>query len=106
MSQRLAHTYRRPPLLRACDPQRMNWLWRLICEAGQWQPAQIMEALQAAQIPVDFGRVRSWTVPDTDEAFFPMNLAEVERNLRALITLRQARPAPLQPDDGIVSAPS
>ena len=44
--------YRRPPLLRATDPQRMNWLWRLVCELAELRPADVVEALHAAQIPV------------------------------------------------------
>lgn len=83
--------YRRPPLVRATDPQRMNWLWRLVCEVAEIRPVEVVEALHSLQIPVDQQRARSWTVSDRDDNFFPMSIAEVERNLRALLVLRTAR---------------
>lgn len=83
--------YRRPPLVRATDPQRMNWLWRLICEVAEIRPAEVVEALHSLKIPVDQQRARSWTVSDRDDSFFPMSIAELERNLRALQVLRTAR---------------
>lgn len=83
--------YRRPPLVRATDPQRMNWLWRLVCEVAEIRPAEVVEALHSLQVPVDQQRARSWTVSDRDDSFFPMSIAEVERNLRALVELRAAR---------------
>ncbi len=83
--------YRRPPLVRATDPQRMNWLWRLVCEVAEIPPAEVVEALHALQVPVDQQRARSWTVSDRDDSFFPMSIAEVERNLRALVEFRAAR---------------
>lgn len=83
--------YRRPPMNRGIDPQRLNWLWRLVCELGEVAPEEVVEALHAAVVPVDAKRARSWVVSDQDPAFFPITLAELERNLRALIALRQAR---------------
>jgi len=83
--------YRRPPMARATDPQRMNWLWRLFCEVADIRPAEVVEALHTMQIPVDQQRVRSWIVSDRDDSFFPVSIAEVERNLRALLVLRTAK---------------
>lgn len=82
--------YRRPPLVRATDPQRMNWLWRLVCELAELRPADVVEALHAAQVPVDLARVRSWVVSDREDNFFPISIAELERNLRALLAQRAA----------------
>lgn len=82
--------YRRPPLVRATDPQRMNWLWRLVCELAELRPTDVVEALHAAQIPVDLARARSWVVSDRDDNFFPLSIAELERNLRALLAVREA----------------
>lgn len=82
--------YRRPPMTRGTDPQRMNWLWRLICEVADVRPADVVEALHATQVPVDQSRARSWFVSDRDDNFFPISIAEVERNLRALLLLREA----------------
>jgi hypothetical protein len=81
--------YRRPPLVRATDPQRMNWLWRLVCDLAELRPADVVEALHAVQIPVDLARARSWVVSDRDDNFFPISIAELERNLRALLALRE-----------------
>jgi hypothetical protein len=81
--------YRRPPLVRATDPQRMNWLWRLVCELAELRPTDVVEALHAVQIPVDLARARSWVASDRDDNFFPILIAELERNLRALLALRE-----------------
>ena len=83
--------YRRPPMTRGIDPQRMNWLWRLICEVGSVDSVEVMGALHAAQIPVDLRRVKSWTVSDREASFFPITLAELERNLRCVLALRHAQ---------------
>ena len=83
--------YRRPPMTRGIDPQRINWLWRLICELGSVDSREVMEALHAAQVPVDLRRVDSWTVSDREASFFPITLAEMERNLRCVLALRHAR---------------
>jgi hypothetical protein len=75
---------------RATDPQRMNWLWRLVCEVAELGPADVVEALHASQVAVDQTRARSWFVSDRDDSFFPITIAEVERNLRAVLLLREA----------------
>ena len=81
--------YRRPPMTRATDPQRMNWLWRLVCELAELRPSEVVEALHATQVPVDQARVRSWFVSDRDDSFFPITIAEMERNLRAVLRQRE-----------------
>jgi uncharacterized protein YehS (DUF1456 family) len=78
-------------MARATDPQRMNWLWQLFCEVAEIRPPEVLAALHALQIPVDLQRVRSWTVSDRDDGFFPVSIAEVERNLRALVVSRRAK---------------
>jgi hypothetical protein len=97
--------YRRPPMTRGIDPQRMNWLWRLICELGSVPSAEVMEALHAAQVPVDLRRVDSWTVSDREASFFPITLAELERNLRCVLALRHARAAAVKELQRVSSAP-
>ena len=82
--------YRRPPLVRGTDPQRMNWLWRLVCQTADLVPADVVDALHAAGIPVDLARAHSWIVSDREDSFFPISIAEMERNLRALLALREA----------------
>ena len=85
----LSKPYRRPPMSRAIDPQRMNWLWRLVCEVADVHPAEVAEALQVTHVPVDLGRVRSWVAGDEEEGFLSISIAEIERNLRALVLLRE-----------------
>jgi hypothetical protein len=89
--------YRRPPMTRGIDPQRMNWLWRLVCDVGAIEATEVVEALHATGVPVDARRVKSWVVSDREDSFFPITIAELERNLRAMAVFRQAnanRPAP------------
>ncbi len=85
---------------RATDPMRMNWLWRLICEVADVQAVEMVEALQDMQVAVDLRRVRSWSVSDRDDSFFPMTIAEVERNMRALVLSRIAMRADRGEPDG------
>ncbi len=82
--------YRRPPPARGVDPQRINWLWRLICELASVESVEVVAALHAQSVPVNLRRVQSWTVSDREASFFPITLAEMERNVRALIALRQS----------------
>ncbi|HUW54870.1 MAG TPA: hypothetical protein VMV99_15775 [Rhodanobacter sp.] len=89
----LQRLYRRPPMNRGVDPMRMNWLWRLVCEVADLKPADVIEALHAAHVPVDLQRVHSWIAMEKDDFFFPLTLAELERNLRALALFRRTREA-------------
>jgi len=80
----------------------MNWLWRLICETAELDMAELLEALHAAQISIDLSRMRRWSVSDRDDAFFPMSIAEIERNLRMLVALRKAKKAgPAAPNQAL-----
>lgn len=84
-----ASPYVRPRLQRGVDPQQMNWLWGLICELAQIEPARVVRALHAQEIAVDSRRVQRWLVQPQDGEYFPMSIAELERNVRALLALRQ-----------------
>ncbi|MEO8778086.1 MAG: hypothetical protein ABI389_05375 [Rhodanobacter sp.] len=77
---------------RATDPQRMNWLWRLVCEVADIRPAEVVEALHVTHVPIDLGRARSWVAGDDEEGFLSLSIAELERNLRALVLLREDNP--------------
>jgi hypothetical protein len=83
--------YQRPAMLRAVDPQRMNWLWRLVVEVADLKTAQVVEALHAADIGVNAQRVESWNANDQSGDFFPLSIAELERNLRSVLALRHAQ---------------
>jgi hypothetical protein len=82
--------YQRPAILRAVDPQRMNWLWRLVAEVADLKTVQVVDALHAAGIGINAQRVESWSASDQGADFFPLSIAELERNLRAVLALRHA----------------
>ena len=77
--------YTRPPLTRGVDPQRMNWLWQLILQATDLDPADVRDALIANGVPVTDTRLASWQVTDSDDNYFPLTIAELERNLRSVV---------------------
>jgi hypothetical protein len=80
--------YKQPPLNRGVDPMRMNWLWRLICEVGYVTIDDVVAALDEAGIQVSHDRVRGWLKAVDEDGYFPLTIAEVEQNLRALHTIR------------------
>jgi len=82
--------YQRPPMTRGLDPQRVNWLWRLVCEVAGLDANDVVVALHAMQVPVDHQRVASWLASDRDDNYFPLTVAEMERNLRSVLALRKA----------------
>ena len=82
--------YQHPKLLRGVDPQRMNWLWGLICQLAGVEPSETLGALHAREVPVDIKRVRRWLGDSQSAEFFPLSIAELERNVRALLALREA----------------
>jgi hypothetical protein len=83
-----AREYTRPPMTRGVDPQRMNWLWQLILQATDLDPAEVRKALNATGVPVTDKRLASWQVSNRVETYFPLSIAELERNLRAVIACR------------------
>jgi hypothetical protein len=82
--------YQRPPLTRGLDPQRVNWLWRLVCELADMRTPEVLAGLHATGVAVDKQRVDSWSASDRDDNYFPMTIAEMERNLRSVLALRLA----------------
>lgn len=80
--------YTKPPIVRGVDPTRMNWLWRLICDADGLRASQVHRALVAAGISVTPERVRSWHLREGEDGYVALNMAELERNLRAVIATR------------------
>jgi hypothetical protein len=90
--------YAKPPLTRGVDPQRMNWLWQLIVQATDLDPVDVRKALNAMGVGATDKRVASWQVGDRDADYFPLTIAELERNLRAMVAWRKARnDAPVAP---------
>lgn len=80
--------YKKPPLNRGVQPEKMNWLWRLICESGYITVDDVVSALRAANIPVDSARARGWLLSQGDDGYFPLSIAELERNLRLILSAR------------------
>ncbi|NID06984.1 hypothetical protein HBF26_19010 [Luteibacter jiangsuensis] len=86
-----ARGYTRPPMTRGVDPQRMNWLWQLILEATGLDSADVRDALNACGVPVTDKRLASWRVTDKDDDYFPLTIAELERNLRSVVAWKAKR---------------
>lgn len=89
--------YKQPPLHRGINPLKMNWLWRLICEVGYVAIDDVVAALEGADIRVNRERAAGWLKSEGDNGYFPLTIAELEQNLRAL---RSVRSQPLQPGPG------
>ncbi|QWT20132.1 hypothetical protein KPL74_20605 [Bacillus sp. NP157] len=85
--------YTRPPILRGVDPQRMNWLWQLILQATDLKPDEVRAALNAIGVGATDQRIASWSVSDREDNYFPLNIAELERNLRAVIAHKKVAQA-------------
>ena len=83
--------YTRPPMTRGVDPQRMNWLWQLILQATDLDAEEVRTALVACGVAATEKRLHSWEVSDRDDAYFPLSLAELERNLRAVVAMKKQR---------------
>jgi len=81
-------TYKQPPLNRGVYPQKMNWLWRLICEAGYITVDDVVAALHANAIDVERARAMGWLRSEGDDGYFPLSIAELERNLRLILSYR------------------
>lgn len=89
---KLSSHYRPPPINRGFDPQRVNWLWRLIVKVANLDPEFVHQALLAYGVAVDLPRVVSWFAEEGDEHMMPMTVAELERNLRALMAFQVLLP--------------
>jgi len=81
-------SYKQPPLNRGVNPLKMNWLWRLICEVGYVAVEDVVTALDRADIHVDRERAHGWLKTESEEGYFPLTIAELEQNLRALHATR------------------
>lgn len=112
MSETSLHTqpYRRPMMWRGIEPQRMNWLWGLICELGQINATELVQALHASGVAINSKHARRWLVDSRDDAFFPISISELERNVRALLALRESQAADgagepaVEPDEAAAAA--
>ncbi|GLQ95153.1 hypothetical protein [Dyella acidisoli] len=81
-------SYKQPPLNRGVNPMKMNWLWRLICEVGYVAVDDVVAALERADIQVNYERAQGWLKAEGEDGYFPLTIAELEQNLRALQSVR------------------
>ena len=86
-------SYKQPPLNRGVNPLKMNWLWRLICEVGYVAVDDLVSALDEAGVQVSRERAAGWLKSESEDGYFPLTIAELEQNMRAL---QSARSSPLQ----------
>ena len=82
--------YKQPPLNRGVNPLKMNWLWRLICEVGYVSVDDVMSALARMDIHLSHERAAGWLKAETELGYFPLTIAELEQNLRALQSARSS----------------
>lgn len=94
-------SYKQPSLNRGINPLKMNWLWRLICEVGYVAVDDLVSALEEAGVQVGQDRAMGWLKSENEDGYFPLTIAELEQNLRALQSVRSN---PLQP--GVGDAPN
>jgi uncharacterized protein YehS (DUF1456 family) len=80
--------YKQPPLNRGVNPLKMNWLWRLICQVGYIADDDVASALHHIDIHVNRERVLGWLKSEDEDGYFPLTIAELEQNLRALLAAR------------------
>ena len=81
-------SYKHPPLNRGVNPLKMNWLWRLICDVGYVSVDDVMSALAEADVHLDRERAAGWLKAEGEDGYFPLTIAELEQNLRALQSVR------------------
>ncbi|WP_130618476.1 hypothetical protein [Dyella amyloliquefaciens] len=92
-------TYKQPPLSRGVYPQKMNWLWRLVCEAGYITVDDVVSALRAKGLEVEQGRAMGWLRAEGDDGYFPLSIAELEQNLRSILSARAEATQPGEASD-------
>lgn len=83
--------YRKPPLNRGVNPLKMNWLWRLTCQVGYVAVDDVISALNEAGIRPSRERALGWLKSEGDDGYFPLSIAELEQNMRALAKVRAIR---------------
>ena len=92
--------YKQPPLNRGINPLKMNWLWRLICQIGYVAVDDVISSLGKAGIHVSRERALGWLRSEGEDGYFPLTIAELEQNLRAVLA---ARSESLPPGNGDAS---
>jgi uncharacterized protein YehS (DUF1456 family) len=81
--------YQRPPV-GSHDPNRVNGLWKKIRALCDIDDREVADALNARGIPISRSRVAAWSRREDSDKFSPLNIAELEAVLDALIETDRA----------------
>lgn len=96
--------YKPPPLHRGLHPLKMNWLWRLTCDVGHVKVDDVIAALAKTDVRVERKRALGWLKSEGEDGYFPLTIAELEQNLRALQAYRP-NPLPHKADNDSAEQP-
>lgn len=83
--------YQRPKIAREVDPNRVNWLWKIVTDVAGMKPAEVVAACAAAGIAIPRNRVKAWSYAEQSPDFSAMNVTELERTLQAVAAFRMAQ---------------
>ncbi|MBM7132402.1 hypothetical protein [Dyella mobilis] len=83
---------------------KMNWLWRLTCDVGHVGVDEVVSALAKADVRVERKRAQGWLKSEGEDGYFPLTIAELEQNLRALQASR-SDPLPHEADNDSTEQP-
>lgn len=82
---RTSPQYQRPQVT-GHDPNRVNRIWKKIRSlCGDISDREVADALNARGVPISRSRVAAWSRREDSDKFSPMNVAELEAALDALI---------------------
>lgn len=82
-------TYQRPPIGHH-DPNRVNRIWKRICALVEISDRDVAAAMNARGIEISRSRVAAWSRSESSDKFSPLNVAELEAALDALIEADRA----------------
>jgi hypothetical protein len=83
--------YRQIPC--ADDRYRINRIWKMIKALfGDIDAAEVAAAMNAQGIPISTNRVTAWSRGERSDKFSPMNAAELEAALSALLKKMDSDP--------------
>lgn len=73
------------------DILEVNRVWKLFVAITRMPDALVVEALTAAGVTVTKNRVKAWRVGKNSENYSPLNLAELERAMEAVLVFMRQR---------------
>ena len=76
------------------NPNQANQIWKkILVLIGDLDDREVAEALNAAGVPISRSRVAAWSRREGHKNYSPLNVAELEQALDALIQYDQNRDA-------------